>query len=214
MKRFFLIAVGLMIGATSVSLWMTKDGMINRLGELSPSAGTAAIGGAFSLTDQNGREVKDTDFRGRVMLVFFGFTHCPDICPVTTKNLSNLMEQLGAKADQVAPIFISVDPERDTPAVMKDYMANFDSRMVALTGSREQVEKAVSAYKVFAAKVEPKAEDSHDADHHGGHHDAMDYQVNHSGYIYLMDQHGQYVTHFQYDAKPEDMAKILQPLLK
>ena len=111
--------------------------------------GEAAVGGDFTLTNQAGQPVRQADFHGRVMLVFFGFTHCPDICPVTVATLSKAMEQLGAQADQVAPVFITVDPERDTPQVMKDFLSNFDKHMIpAVTGTPDQTKQVTEAYKV------------------------------------------------------------------
>lgn len=199
MKKIILPLVLLTIAA----LFFLGKG--NTPADQNAGSGEAMIGGAFTLTDQNGKEVKDTDFRGRLMLVFFGFTHCPDICPVTSKNFSEMMSKLEGKGDQVVPIFISVDPERDTPAVLKDYFSNFDSRIVALTGTAEQTKEAASAYKVYYSKKEPEGEHAH----HGG-----GYMVDHSGYVYLMDRNGKYVKHFQYDASPEMLIEALKPYLK
>lgn len=155
MSKFLSFLVVLLLLVTSAVVWMTKEGP-----DVAPSAqnessgqGEALIGGDFTLTDTGGKTVSDRDFRGKVMLVFFGFTHCPDICPVSTASLSALMGMLGDKADQVAPIFITVDPERDTPEVMKNYLANFDKRMVGLTGSAEQIQQAANAYKVYYSKA-------------------------------------------------------------
>lgn len=213
MRHLLLSVTILLVALTSVSLWITKDGMLAKgMGDLAPSAGNPAIGGAFTLIDQNGKTVSDADFRGKIMLVFFGFTNCPDICPVTTKNLSDTMVLLGNKADQVAPIFISVDPKRDTPEVMKTYFSNFDSRIVGLTGSDEQVKQAAAAYKAYYAKSKRSEEDERGA--HGAHSGAGDYQVDHSGYIYLMDREGNYVQHFSYNESPESLAAAVKPHLK
>src|SRR5690606_16968628 len=115
----------------------------------------------FALTDQHGKKVSSEDFRGRVMLVFFGFTHCPDICPTTVSNLSKMMDALGSDADEIVPVFITVDPERDTPEVMKNYLANFDERFVGLTGSMDDIKKTSKAYKVFFSKSHDMGEGEH-----------------------------------------------------
>src|SRR3954467_6564166 len=116
MKKILLIVTMVLIGLTTVQLWLNKDrtGQQQAMEETA-GQGEAQIGGSFALTDQHGKAVKEADFRGRIMLVFFGFPHCPDICPVTVATLSQMMELLGDKASQVAPVFITVDPERDTP---------------------------------------------------------------------------------------------------
>jgi cytochrome oxidase Cu insertion factor (SCO1/SenC/PrrC family) len=158
MRKFLLAAIALMLLATSVTLWSTREAASPQEAGTITTQSPPAIGGGFTLTNQHGAPVQESDFRGKLMLVFFGFTNCPDICPVTTKNLSDLMGQLGTQADQVAPVFISVDPERDTPAVMKNYFANFDSRLIGLTGTPEQVKQAASAYKVYYAKAQPEDE--------------------------------------------------------
>lgn len=164
---------------------------------------SASIGGAFELTDQHGKTVKDGDFRGRVMLVFFGFTHCPDICPVSVSTLSKVMGALGDKADKVAPVFITVDPTRDTPKAMKDYLAPFDKHMVGLTGTPKQIKKAADAYKVYFAESEA-----------GKHKAGDDYMVNHSGIIYLMGKDGAYVQHFSYDVGEKDVVAAINAYLK
>lgn len=216
MRKTLLLLTGIMALSTAATVWFTQDGP-QGLGALMPAAGgsqeagsgEALIGGDFSLTDQNGVTVTDTQLRGRLMLVFFGFTHCPDICPVGATSMSAAMELLGDKADQVAPIFITVDPARDTPARLKQYFANFDRRFIALTGTEEQVKRASDAYKVYYSRAEP-AKPSPDADHahHAGHQE--DYMVDHSGYIYLMGKDGKYIRHFSHDAKPDELAAALR----
>ncbi len=165
---------------------------------LSPyDSGEATVGGPFTLTDQNGVIRKDEEFRGKFMLVFFGFTYCPDVCPTTMIVLKEALEKIGGKADRVVPIFISVDPERDTPAVLKPYLAAFSARFVGLTGSVADVTAATRAYKVyFQKKPQP-----------GG------YSMDHSSIIYLMGPDGKYVTHYTLEQGPdaiaEDLAKRL-----
>lgn len=161
---------------------------------------TISIGGPFTLTNQYGKPVHNTDFRGKVMLVFFGFTHCPDICPVSVATLSKTMELLGARSPNVVPVFITVDPKRDTPGAMKEYLANFDKRIVGLTGADAQIKEAADAYKVYFSPT--------------AHKKGEDYMVSHSGIIYMMGKHGEYVQHFPYDAKPEEIVQAVQGYLK
>lgn len=165
------------------------------------STGEAAIGGGFTLTDQNGNRMSDTNFRGKYMLVFFGFTSCPSICPVGMATLTQVMEQLGEDADKVQPIFITVDPETDTPAQMKKYLANFHPSIIGLTGTPQEIEAAQSAYKVYAAR-------SADKNMPGG------YNVDHSGYVYLMDKDGKYLEHFTYDAEPKKLINDIKEAIR
>ena len=113
----------------------------------------AAIGGPFSLTDQNGRTVTDQDLKGRPFLVFFGFTHCPDICPTTMFEISEIMQKLGPDGDRVRALFITVDPERDTPAALKDYVSSFDPRIIALTGDEAAIAAVAKAYRAIYKRV-------------------------------------------------------------
>ncbi len=235
MNKFLLIITLLFTFATFIVLWITQgdnsSGNGNEMATAIESGdsygdeqGAAAIGGAFTLTDQYGRVRTDLDFRGRTMLVFFGFTNCPDICPVTVATLSSLMELLGDKASQVAPVFITVDPKRDTPQVMKDYLKNFDNRIVALTGSPDVIKEVTNTYKVYYSMRsddddEEEAGDtgygsSTDHSAHAGHGGGSSYQVDHSGYIYVMDKEGRYVKHFPYNVSEQELADELKPFLK
>lgn len=164
------------------------------------SSGAALIGGPFSLVGADGKPVTDRDFRGRYMLIFFGFTHCPDICPAELQVIAQALEQLGDKAKKVVPIFITLDPERDTPEAMANYVKSFGPNFVGLTGSPEAIAAAAKAYRVAYSKVENK--DS-----------AGDYSVDHSALAYLMDPEGRYVTHFSYGLSADQMAEKLEKLL-
>jgi protein SCO1/2 len=164
------------------------------------SSGTALVGGPFSLTGADGKTVTDADFRGRYMLVFFGFTHCPDICPAELQVIAQALDKLGDKKKDIVPIFISLDPERDTPQVMADYVKSFGPNFVGLTGSPEAVAAAAKAYRVAYAKVKT-------ADSPG------DYSVDHSALVYLMGPDGRYVTHFSYGTSPNDLAEKLSKIL-
>ncbi len=164
-----------------------------------PSAPLAsAIGGPFKLVDQEGRTVTDADLNGRPTLMFFGFTHCPDICPTTLFDVSEVMRALGRDADGVSAYFVTVDPERDTPQVMKEYLSSFDPHLRALSGSPEAIAAMEKAYRVFAKKVPLE----------GG-----DYTMDHSALVYLMDKQGRFVAPFNLKRKPEEAAADLRRYL-
>lgn len=189
----FVIA-GFLIGAIAgagVLLLATPQG-----GQPVQSSGAALIGGPFSLVGADGKPVTDRDFRGRYMLIFFGFTHCPDICPAELQVIAQALEQLGDKAKNVVPIFITLDPERDTPEAMANYVKSFGPNFVGLTGSPEAIAAAAKAYRVAYSKVENKES-------------AGDYSVDHSALVYLMDPEGRYVTHFSYGLSADQMAERL-----
>ncbi|MGA7455729.1 MAG: SCO family protein [Methyloceanibacter sp.] len=160
-------------------------------------SGKALIGGPFSLIDQTGKTVTDQDFRGRYMLVFFGFTHCPDICPAELQVMSAALDELGPKADEVVPIFITLDPERDTQAAMGAYVKNFGQRFVGLTGSPEQIAAVAKAYKVAYAKFQQDKASS-------------DYSIDHSALVYFMGKDGEYITHFAYGTPASKMTETLR----
>ena len=155
----------------------------------------AAIGGPFKLTDQNGQTVTDQDLKGHPFLVFFGFTHCPDICPQTLFEISQVLHTLGPDAERTGALFITVDPERDTPAVIKDYLSNFDPHLHGLTGDQASVNAALRAYRVYAKKVPLE----------GG-----DYTMDHTAVVYLMDKDGHFVAPFNVSRTPEQEAADLR----
>lgn len=166
----------------------------------STTSGKALIGGPFTLTDASGKTVTDQDYRGRYMLVFFGFTGCPDICPAGLQLISAALDKVGAKADKVTPIFISVDPERDTPEKLAAYVKNFNDRLVGLTGTPEQVAAVAKAYRVFYEKMPNESAPA-------------EYGMNHTSIIYLMGPDGEYVTHFTPTTGVDVMAEKLSKLL-
>ena len=192
------IVAGFLIGAlagAAILLVTTPQG-----GQPVQSSGTALVGGPFSLVGTDGKPVTDRDFRGRYMLIFFGFTHCPDICPAELQVIAQALEQLGDKAKNVVPIFITLDPERDTPEAMGSYVKSFGPNFVGLTGSPEAIAAAAKAYRVSYAKVEDKES-------------AADYGVDHSALVYLMDPEGRYVTHFSFGLSADQMAEKLEKSL-
>ena len=162
----------------------------------SQATGKPLIGGAFTLTDQKGNRVTQDALKGHYSLLYFGFTHCPDVCPLALATITDALKIAGDKGDDILPVFISVDPERDTPEVMGDYVANFHGRFLALTGTPEEVQAATQAYRVYFAK---KA---------GGSPD--DYAMGHSDFIYLMSPTGEYVTHFRAEDTASDIANRIR----
>ena len=157
----------------------------------------SAIGGAFRLTEQDGRTVTEQDFKGKPALVFFGYTHCPDICPTTLFDLSQVFAKLGPAA-KVTGVFVTIDPERDTPATLKDYLSSFDPRIVGLSGDRPAIEAAQKAYRVYSRKVPGEN---------------GEYTMDHSSIVYLMDKQGRFVNAFNLQQPPETAAKELQRYL-
>jgi protein SCO1/2 len=190
-----VIVAGFLIGAIggAAMLALTES----RTERAVATSGKALIGGPFALTDQNGKTVTDQDFRGRFMLVFFGFTHCPDICPAELQVMSQSLDALGPKAEEVVPIFITLDPERDTPEVMGAYVKNFGPRVMGLTGSPESIATAAKAYRIAYSKFQQDPASS-------------DYSIDHSALVYLMGKDGEYVTHFAYGTPPDKMTEGLK----
>jgi cytochrome oxidase Cu insertion factor (SCO1/SenC/PrrC family) len=162
--------------------------------------GKALVGGAFTLTDNSGKRVTDQDFHGKYTLVFFGFTSCPDICPAGLQLIAGALVKLGTKAQRITPIFISVDPQRDTPEKLAAYVKNFDPRLVGLTGTPEEIAAVAKAYKVYYAKVPSKERPD-------------DYTMDHTSIIYVMDPKGEFVTHFTPSTSVNDMAAKLDKIL-
>ncbi len=167
-------------------------------GQFGGGPAPSAIGGPFQLTDQDGNQITEQDFRGKPFLVFFGFTHCPDICPTTLFEVSEVMNALGDDADRVAALFITVDPERDTPAVLKDYLSSFNPRVRGATGNEEQLAQVKRGFRAYSKKV-PTGNG--------------DYSVDHSAIVYLMDKDGRFVAPFNLKRPPQDAANELRKYL-
>ena len=172
--------------------------MLWALGGLKSVAAPAAIGGPFQLTDQTGQIVTEKSLEGHPSLIFFGFTHCPDVCPTTLFEMSEMLRAMGEDAGRVNVYFISVDPERDTREAMKDYLSSFDPHLKGLTGDPEAVAKVISAYRVYARKVPLKD---------------GDYNMDHTALTYLMDRDGKFVSPFNLNRKPEEAAADLEHYL-
>jgi protein SCO1/2 len=168
------------------------------MGGVSKVAQPAAIGGPFQLTDQNGKAVTDKSLKGKPTLIFFGYTHCPDVCPTSLFEISEVLRAMGRDADKVNAIFISVDPERDTPAAMKDYLSSFDPHLEGLSGDPAETAKVITSYRVYAKKVPTKD---------------GDYTMDHTALIYLMDRDGRFVSPFNLKRSPEEAATELKRYL-
>jgi len=158
----------------------------------------SAIGGPFKLVDQNAKPITDQDMKGKPFLVFFGFTHCPDVCPTTLFEISEVLRALGPQAKDIRALFISVDPERDTPAVLKDYLSSFDPHLIGVTGDAAAIASVEKAYRVYAKKVPLEG---------GG------YTMDHTALVYLMDKEGHFVTPFNLKRRPQEAAAELKRYL-
>jgi protein SCO1/2 len=167
-------------------------------GGLQKVAAPATIGGPFQLSDQTGQTVTEASLKGKPTLIFFGFTHCPDICPTSLFEISEVLRAMGPDADRVNAYFVSVDPERDTAAAMKDYLSSFDPHLKGLTGDEAAVAKVISGFRVYAKKVPLKD---------------GDYTMDHTALIYLMDRDGKFVAPFNLKRKPEEAATDLKRYL-
>jgi protein SCO1/2 len=158
----------------------------------------STVGGPFRLVDQNDKPITDQDFKGQPFLVFFGFTHCPDVCPTTLFDVSEIFRSLGPDAKNFRAMFVTVDPERDTPAVMKDYLASFDPHIVGATGDVDAITAAEKAYRVYAKKVPT---------------DGGSYTMDHTAIVYLMSKDGRFVAPFNMKRRPEEAAAELKRYL-
>jgi len=209
MKRLPLTVLAILILIAFVAA-----GAFWRLGDLRSQSGTVTLdtppsesefGGSFSLTDQYGMRRTDMDFRGKYMLVFFGYTYCPDVCPTALAVEAEALDKLGARASLIVPIFISVDPKRDTPDKLKSYLSSFDAKppsarpnFVGLTGTDEEIAKAAEAYRVYyRAHIDGRVENG------------ANYSIDHSSDVYLMGPEGKFVAYYSQGILPDEMAADL-----
>ena len=164
-----------------------------------PETSALHIGGPFQLVDTQGRPVTEKALQGKPSAVFFGFTYCPEVCPTTLSELTAALEALGPEADDLNVVFISVDPERDTPAQLKLYLSNFDSRIKGFTGSVAQSDAAAKAFRVYHQKVPT---------------DGGGYTVDHSSVMYLLDRQGRFVTPVRYGTPQDELIRRLRALIR
>jgi protein SCO1/2 len=195
-RAFALGAAALLaLAAAGAAIWFLVTPATRSM-----AGGEALVGGPFTLVDQHGDAVTERDFAGRHMLIYFGYTYCPDVCPMSLANMTQALDLLRPEeAEQVVPIFITVDPERDTVEQLAEYAPLFHPRLVALTGSPEAVKAAARAYRVYFAKA--------------GDTDSDAYLMDHSTFIYLMGRDGEYVRHFAHHAAPEEIAAGIEAAL-
>ena len=196
MPRFPVVLLPVLVLATVLAA-----GALWRLGDLRAQRGTqtisvekVALGGPFTLTDQNGAKRSDNEFRGKYMLVFFGYTFCPDVCPTTLAVMAAALDKMGSGADRIVPVFISVDPARDKPEVLKAYLSAFGPRFVGLTGTEDEIAATAKAYRVYIQAHKD---------------DGENYTVDHSGVVYLMDKSGAFLANYSLDASPDKLAADL-----
>lgn len=175
------------------------------MGTETNSSGAASIGGPFELVNQDGETVTQDDFKGKYMLTYFGYTFCPDVCPTELQVMGTALDMMPQDiADEITPVFFTVDPERDTVEAVAEYVPYFHDRMVGLTGTVEQTTAAAKAFRVYYAKAIPEGEPE----------DTDTYLMDHSSFVYLMDREGKFVRHFNYGTSPEDMAKGVTEAVK
>ena len=199
LKLALIALAGLTVGGAA-ALAIFPEARERLLPAGATSVGRALVGGPFALTDQNGKRVTDKDFRGRYTLVFFGFTNCPDVCPSALQVMTAALDKLGDKGAQITPVFVSIDPERDTSAQLANYLKSFHPRLVGLTGTPAEVEAVTKAYRVYVKKVpDPKS--------------SAGYSFDHSAIIYLMGPDGGYLAHFTHASNVDAMAERLGKLL-
>jgi len=194
--RLARVAVSVSLALTLAVLALAGWQMLRRPPAPEGGAGTAAIGGPFRLTDQFGAVRTEADFRGRFMLLFFGFTDCPDVCPTVLQTMGAALDELGPAGERVAPVFITIDPARDTVERLRAYAANFDPRLVALTGSADEIAAVARAYRVYYARA--------------GDDVSGDYDMDHTSILYLMGPGGAYVSHFTHETPPAEIAEAIR----
>jgi len=225
LRALLIFAVGGILLVTAVAgLYLTgdKSAEVATNGpkeETFAEPGSVPIGGPFTLTDHTGKTITDKDFRGKYLLVFFGFTHCPDVCPTTLNEIALTLDRLGSEASAVLPLFISVDPERDTPSSMAEYVNAFHPKIVGLTGSKEQIAAVTKEFRVYYEKISAAkyyGTGSNGGDTKEGAEKPLedDYMISHQGNTYLMSPKGEYLTHFAYGTKPEEMAETIRKAIE
>ena len=188
----------ILLGAVALRLSAIKGNTADSSSQNAVVAG-APVGGPFSLVNAAGESVTNNTFANKYKLIFFGFTWCPSVCPTELSKMADVLDLLGAEANKIAPLFITIDPERDTPAIMGEYTSKFDPRIIGLAGSRDQINTVLKSYKVYAAKV--PSEDGN-------------YTMDHSSFMYLMSPDDQLLTLYRAEEKPSGIVADLRPRLK
>lgn len=208
-NQIFIIFMAFCFGALAAIWLYALENQPSRI--KTETIGQALVGGPFTLKDQDGNTRSDTDFAGKYMLVYFGYTYCPDICPTDLSKMTRTLDILskkagGKKAELVQPIFITVDPERDNSEQLKDYVSNFHPRLIGLTGSNEDIEKAKKAYKVYAIKVDAEGKAGKDIK-------GDDYLMDHSPQTFLMGPDGKFIRFFRFSETAPQIAAALDKII-
>jgi protein SCO1/2 len=201
-----LLAVVLAAAAAGAWLYLREDlppagsreGAARLMTEL--MSGKGPVGGPFTLSDAGGGRRSLADFRGKLVLLYFGFTYCPDVCPTDLMAMGNLIRSLGSAGDRVQPVFVTLDPARDKPEALRSYVASFHPRFVALTGTEEEIRRVATSYKVYFEKVKPPG--------------VSTYLIDHTAYVFLLDGEGQFVTLFPPGTPQERMAVMVREQLQ
>jgi cytochrome oxidase Cu insertion factor (SCO1/SenC/PrrC family) len=197
--RIFRIGLISIVALLALLALAWQWGLLAPTNQRSGISGIAQVGGPFTLVDQDGKTRTDRDFAGRLMLTYFGYSFCPDVCPTALQVMSTALQTMGDDAKQVQPIFITVDPARDTPKQLKDYVSHFFPGTVGLTGSEEQISNTAKAYRVYYRKAEDGS--------------TAEYLMDHSSIVFLMGRDGAYLTHFTHQTTPAKMAEAIRKYL-
>lgn len=195
--RILIVSLFTLVLLSMIFLFQIGNESEKISGTLQPVGGS--VGGAYTLVDQDGNAVTDKNFNETYKLIYFGFTYCPAICPTELAKMADALAQMGTAARAIQPIFITIDPERDTPAVMKQYVSHFDDRLIGLSGTPDQIQTAAKAYKVYYARVDDPA--------------ATEYTMDHSSYIYFMSPDDKLLHIFRIEDTAPEMARIMQAWL-
>jgi protein SCO1/2 len=192
------MALGLLLGTVSLSAHEAPERSASEVMDILMWH-REPVGGPFALVDQNGKRRSDADFRGKLMLVYFGFTFCPDVCPTDLQQIGRAMDKLGPAGNEIQPLFVTLDPARDTPKHLASYVAQFHPRLIGLTGTARAIRQAARSYKVYYKKIAISGRPG--------------YTVDHTAFIYLMDRNGQYLGFFPPGTSADRMLEIIRPHL-
>lgn len=194
-----IIGVSLLIGVGALYLLLSLKTPDKPLaGQVNIYEDKAEIGGDFELIDQNGELFNSDELKDKLSLIYFGFTSCPDICPTSLNKITKAVEILSENKIDIVPVFITIDPSRDTPAVLKEYLKHFHPKFIGLTGNEKQIREVADKFKVYYAKVASESDNN------------QDYMLDHSSFTYLMDKNGKYLKHFYLDSAPKEIMEFLK----
>lgn len=203
--RYIVLAIAgvLAVALVAAARWHLPLNPLAGGGSRTVTAGASkiSIGGPFTLVTQAGKTVTDATFRGKYLLVYFGYTYCPDVCPTELAKIATVLDRLGPLAAAIQPLFVTVDPARDSPSVLASYVPQFYERLIGLTGTPAQIARIAKAYHVYYAKVEDKTSPGA-------------YSMDHSAAVYLMGPKGEYLTMFSHQTGPDTMVKTLREYVK